>query len=165
MGKSINSVGSRRAKGTAIVRFVVILPALWLTACHSPQARRADSNDPAPQNATLSPGQPVTSDPSPPQNPDVLPGPIAGGYSDADETDPDLAKAKNLALKALAAKFPSNRSINSVRSQIQVVAGLNYKFEVDRQGLEGEHFEIVVYRDLKNHFSVTSVTHKAASGN
>lgn len=171
MGRQIdrNRLASRLFPSVAVPAAILratlaaILPVLWLTACHSPQAPGANQNDPTPQNTTLSPGQPVTPETSPRQNPEVLPGPIVGGYGDAAETVPDLAKAKSLALKALAAKFPSDQPIDAVRSQIQVVAGLNYKFEILRHGTPGERFEVVVYRDLQNHFSVTSVTRKPAS--
>lgn len=83
---------------------------------------------------------------------------IAGGYTDPGPTnaaDADESAARDLAIKEIYRKFPTRARVEKVTVQTQVVAGLNYRFQVVLSG--GAVYEAVVYRDLDDHMTVTSV--------
>lgn len=94
--------------------------------------------------------------------------PILGGYSKTSVSDDEVVAAAKFAVKRRARTTKSNISLFSIKNaQIQVVAGLNYRIclqvNVKRKSKKTamQSVEAVVYRDLKNSYSLTSWTEKA----
>ena len=85
-------------------------------------------------------------------------GVITGGYGDASMTDPDVLAAAQFAVKAQSRKQGTAISLVSVqRAEVQVVAGLNWRFDLRVKGVRGKQdVTAVVYRDLRNRYSLTS---------
>jgi Aspartic acid proteinase inhibitor len=87
----------------------------------------------------------------------------AGGYVSASVSDSNVVAAARFAVKERADK--QNASINLVsinNAQMQVVAGINYALcmQVNVKGKDDEeaaeqYVKVVVYRNLKNVFSLT----------
>lgn len=89
-------------------------------------------------------------------NPVPLPSPapmpqqqIIGGYSSVDVNDPEVQDAAQFAVQALGGLL--NRVTKAER---QVVAGMNYRLQLDLQN--GLGYEVVVYVDLQQHKQLTS---------
>jgi hypothetical protein len=84
---------------------------------------------------------------------------IAGGYGTANEENPELEKARKLAIEELYTRFPSRALVERVTSEVQVVAGVNYKFLVEMSGAPDQRnrYEIVVFRSLDGKMRVTDV--------
>lgn len=75
---------------------------------------------------------------------------LAGGWSDAEVTD-EVKKAAEFAVSALN---PSAKISNISAAKTQIVSGKNYEvhFTLDN----GEDWKVVVYRNLKNEYQLTS---------
>jgi hypothetical protein len=138
--------------------FIVAGAVAALAACSNPSTPAAggSSSSPPATPATSAPPSPTETAPPTPDPTDV----IAGGYGTADVNDPDLKAAQKLAVDALYKKFPQRGLVEKWTAEIQVVAGLNYKFDIQMTG--GKHYEAVVYRPLgaKPKLEVTSVVAK-----
>jgi glucose/arabinose dehydrogenase len=91
---------------------------------------------------------------APPAAPLARP-PMMGGYSPADGANPDVAKAKGLAVAAVMKDLSTPTAVKSISAEQQVVAGTNYKVHVTLS--TGDTYDVVVFRDLKGAMSVTSV--------
>lgn len=90
---------------------------------------------------------------------------ITGGYGDADVKDKDVIAAAKFAVKKGANKEKATISlINIKQARMQVVAGLNYEVclevNVKKSGKKTirKFAKAVVYRNLKNAYSLTSWT-------
>jgi hypothetical protein len=91
---------------------------------------------------------------------------VAGGYVDADATNADVVAAANFALKKRGKAQKAVVSLVSIsRARMQVVAGTNYEvcveIDVKRKAdkkADRQFARAVVYRNLKNKFSLTSWT-------
>lgn len=85
---------------------------------------------------------------------------IVGGYGAANEENPELAQAQKLAIEELYRRHPTRALVEKVTSEVQVVAGLNYKFQIEMSGAPEQRarYEVVVFRGLDRTMKVTSVT-------
>lgn len=83
---------------------------------------------------------------------------ITGGYGDVSKTDTEVRKAAAFAVKTRSRQSRKNlRLIDIEKAQVQVVAGLNYDLCMRlRDGKRYFHARAVVYKDLKNRYSLTS---------
>lgn len=82
---------------------------------------------------------------------------IAGGFGDADKTDPEIVSAARFAIKQQRRKLGQSLLLVSIeRAEIQVVAGLNYRLCL-KVNVKGKTQEVtaVVYRDLKQKYSLS----------
>jgi len=91
---------------------------------------------------------------------DVLaqPAQIAGGYSEASKTDPEVLSAARFAIKQERRKLGRHLSLISIeRAEVQVVAGLNYRLCLKLK-IKGKTQEAtaVVYKNLKQKYSLSS---------
>lgn len=90
---------------------------------------------------------------------------ITGGYGDADVKDAEVIKAAKFAVKKDSKKEKAMVTLVSIKkARVQVVAGLNYELclevNVKKSGKKAvkQFIKIVVYRNLKNVYSLTSWT-------
>lgn len=84
---------------------------------------------------------------------------ITGGYGDASRSSKEVREAATFAVKAHAKKI--GKAVKLVRiekAETQVVAGLNYRICMDVREGKGKQKRItaVIYRDLKQHLSLTT---------
>jgi Aspartic acid proteinase inhibitor/Sporulation and spore germination len=85
-------------------------------------------------------------------------GPLAGGYSDARVSDPDVASAARFAVREESRKTGRRVTLVAVRrAERQVVAGLNFRLllSVRAEG-PARDVRVVVYRNLQNVYSLSS---------
>ncbi|MEO8752496.1 MAG: hypothetical protein ABI624_07450 [Casimicrobiaceae bacterium] len=83
---------------------------------------------------------------------------IVGGYTDSspvNEAEANQKAARDFAVAEIYKKFPQRGRVESSTVKTQVVAGLNYQFHIVMTG--GNAYDAVVYRDLQDHMSVTSL--------
>lgn len=92
-------------------------------------------------------------------------GQITGGYGDADPKDKDVRAAAAFAVKKLGTDESAAISLVSIdKARIQVVAGLNFELCMEVSVKRGakkaakRFVKAVVYRDLKNRFSLSRWT-------
>jgi len=112
---------------------------LSLAAC-APAS--APASDPAPaEPATPAAVEPA---PAPAPTPDI--GPVAGGYAPASLDDEGVKAALAVATDAIYTRNPTRALVEKTEAQVQVVAGLNYAFDITMTG--GAHYKIVVYKPL-----------------
>jgi hypothetical protein len=86
------------------------------------------------------------------------PAQIAGGYSEASKTDPEVLSAASFAIKQESRKLGRRFSLISIeRAEVQVVAGLNYRLclKVKIKG-KTQKATAVVSKDLKQKYSLSS---------
>lgn len=87
-----------------------------------------------------------------------------GGYKEISKTDASAVAAANFAVSARAGKTGGTAELVAIeRAESQLVAGTNFRLclKVTTSGEENEAdvtelFKVVVYRNLKNVFSLTS---------
>jgi hypothetical protein len=91
---------------------------------------------------------------SQPAEPAAPPMVIAGGYGKADPADAGTKEAQAFAVAEIYKRNPTRALVEKADAQVQVVAGLNYEFDITMTG--GSRYKIVVYRTLQNALSVTS---------
>lgn len=85
---------------------------------------------------------------------------MVGGYTARDAKDPGVLAAAEKAIGLLQAKTndPSLALGKMVSAQTQVVAGSNYRLELELTSKSGPRkATVVVYRNLKDAYSLTSV--------
>jgi hypothetical protein len=80
---------------------------------------------------------------------------ISGGFGEANESAPGYAEARALALRELKKKAPRRAKVETISSEVQVVAGLNYRFEIGLSN--GQRWEVVVFRNLQGRQSVSRI--------
>jgi hypothetical protein len=84
------------------------------------------------------------------------PGPIAGGYSVAEPSDPGVQAAADFAVKEQSKKGGPVSLVGIVKVERQVVAGLNYRLCLDvEQAGKRERVQAVVYQDLQKQLSLS----------
>ena len=71
---------------------------------------------------------------------------IVGGYAPADANDPDVKAAESLAISEIYKRDPQRGLVESTTREMQVVAGINYRFIVKMTGTN--RYEIVVFKPL-----------------
>lgn len=91
-----------------------------------------------PGNATPAPAGPV----------------ITGGYGGADLNDAGVKAAQAIAVNEIYTRQPTRALVDKVTAETQVVAGLNYRFNITMSG--GATYRVVVYRNLQGEMSVSS---------
>ena len=79
---------------------------------------------------------------------------ITGGYAKADQAEASTKAAQDFAVAEIYKRDPTRALVEKVEVKVQVVAGLNYAFDITMTG--GARFKVVVYRDLQNVMKVTS---------
>ena len=92
-------------------------------------------------------------------------GQIVGGYGTADVKDKDVIKAAKFAVKKDGQNEKAAVTLVAInKAQMQVVAGINYELclqvSVKKTGKKAvkQFVKTVIYRDLKNTYSLTSWT-------
>ena len=85
---------------------------------------------------------------------------LVGGYGPANPSDPDLTVAEKLAIDEIYRAEPQRSLVESVISESQVVAGMNYRFTVRMSGMNA--YRIVVYKPLQGEMRITSFEKLAA---
>ena len=106
---------------------------------------------------TLTPAAPTPTETAAatPQATPTPPPQIAGGYASADADSADAKAALALATTELYRKFPQRALVEKTSTEVQVVAGLNYRFDIQMTG--GKHYIAVVYKPLQGPMAVSSV--------
>lgn len=79
--------------------------------------------------------------------------PITGGYAPADKDDVGASAAEKLAIDEIYRREPQRSLVESVTRELQVVAGLNYRFVVKMSGANS--YRVVVYRPLQGEMRVS----------
>jgi hypothetical protein len=79
--------------------------------------------------------------------------PITGGYAPADRDDVGANAAEALAIAEIYRREPQRSLVESATRELQVVAGLNYRFVVKMSGANS--YRVVVYRPLEGDMRVT----------
>jgi hypothetical protein len=82
---------------------------------------------------------------------------ITGGYAPADASTMGFDEAKALAIAEVYKREPQRGIAEKVTGQVQVVAGLNYEFDITMTGAN-HHYKVVVYKPLQGAMQVTSFT-------
>lgn len=84
---------------------------------------------------------------------------ISGGYGAANEEAPGLKEARELAVAEIYRRHPTRALVAKVETEVQVVAGLNYRFTITMSGdpVTAKRYAVAVYRDLQRRMSVTSL--------
>lgn len=97
--------------------------------------------------------------------------PFAGGYIKASVTDKQVIEAAKFALKKRSYSTKTTINLLSIKkAQTQVVAGSNYKiclhirYRRRAKGRDEQFVEVVVYRNLKKVYALTSWTVKNCAG-
>ena len=83
---------------------------------------------------------------------------MTGGYGDTSVTDKDVKSTAKFAVKTRAAQKHNRFKLVSIqKAEIQVVAGLNYRICMKVRDTKGRNstVTVVVYKDLKNHISLS----------
>lgn len=85
---------------------------------------------------------------------------IVGGFAPMTDEDEHSIKAKEMVIDAIYKKFPTRALVDKVDMDVQVVAGLNYRFKIEMSGpmKSRDIFVGVVYRDLEDKFELTDLT-------
>jgi hypothetical protein len=112
---------------------------------------------PQPTPAAPSIGAPATTAPAmaAPAEP-----PLVGGYTRGDVKDPAIGAAAAEAIRLLQAraKDPTLSLVTIRAADTQVVAGVNYRLELDVRSASGpRNVKAVVYKDLAGKYELTSV--------
>lgn len=89
-----------------------------------------------------------------PQVPEQREAVITGGYGKADPADARMKEAQDFAVAEIYKRNPTRALVESAEAQVQVVAGLNYAFDIKMTG--GAHFKVTVFRSLQNELSISS---------
>ena len=79
--------------------------------------------------------------------------PIVGGYAPANLESDAVKAAQAVALNEIYKNDKTSATIMKVEAQQQVVAGMNYKFDITLN--DNSRFQVTVYRDLQGEMSVT----------
>ncbi len=84
--------------------------------------------------------------------------PIAGGYAETSNNDPEVVSAARFAIRAEGRKVGASITLLSIeRAEVQVVAGLNYMLRLKvRVNNKTQDVTAVVYRNLKQTYSLSS---------
>lgn len=109
-----------------------------LAAC-APSTAPATDATPEPAPATVPEAAPA--EPVPPDA-----GPVVGGYGPASLEDEGVKAALKVATDEIYKREPTRALVEKTEAEMQVVAGLNYAFDITMSG--GAHYKVVVYRPL-----------------
>lgn len=76
-----------------------------------------------------------------------------GGFAQAKDSAPELRAARNMAVAELIKRKGANTAPNVIREEVQVVAGLNFRFLI--KTAQGPTYEVIVFRPLTGAMAVT----------
>lgn len=79
--------------------------------------------------------------------------PMPGGYGPASLEDPRVKEASDFAISEIYKRNPTRALVESVAAEQQVVAGMNYSFEIKMSG--GAVYHVTVFRSLQDDMSVS----------
>lgn len=92
---------------------------------------------------------------------DTIPsgGIVAGGYGGADLGDEWTREAYALAVEAIYEAHPTRAEVETVTSEVQVVAGLNYRFRIEMSGPPETRaiYRAVVFRSLDGAYELSEL--------
>jgi hypothetical protein len=140
-----------------MIRSGVAVVGLALLAACSPKeapAPAATASVAAAPTETTTPTPTATTAATPETTP-MPPPMITGGFAPADSASADVKAALALATAELYKKFPQRGLVEKSTAEVQVVAGLNYRFDIQMTG--GKHYTAVVYKPLRGDMAVSSV--------
>ncbi len=82
---------------------------------------------------------------------------ITGGFAAADPSADYVAPARQLAIDAVYEQRPTRALVDKVDVDVQVVAGLNYRFRIEMGGAPTARaiYVVTVYEDLSGNLEVT----------
>ena len=132
--------------------------AAFLAACQS-----APTGDTASQIASAQGGlsaPPALEVTQPPLDEDIIIDdnaprlPLTGAYAAADPQDIGANAAEKIAIEEIYRREPQRALVENVERELQIVAGVNYRFMVRMSS--GERYQIIVYRPLEGDMQVTS---------
>jgi hypothetical protein len=89
--------------------------------------------------------------------PEIPPGAqptLVGGYSPANDSDPELQAAEKVAIGEIYRREPQRGMVEDIQREAQVVAGMNYRFTVKMSGPNA--YRVVVFRPLEGEMQVIS---------
>ncbi len=78
---------------------------------------------------------------------------MVGGYGTADLNDESVKAAQALAVNEIYTRNPTRALVDKVSAEMQVVAGINYRFNIVMTG--GAAYRVIVFRSLQGEMSVT----------
>lgn len=143
-------------------RFIMICAALGVAAlaggCQSDDLGESNRQIPAAQGGL--PAPPALAATEPAVDDDIIIDdsaprlPLAGGYAPADANDVGATAAEKLALDEIYRREPQRARVESVTRELQVVAGINYRFVFKMSGAKS--YRVVVYRPLDGDMRITS---------
>jgi Cystatin domain len=81
---------------------------------------------------------------------------VTGGYAPADASAPGYKEAEALAIDTIYKREPQRSLVEAKSAQVQVVAGLNYLFDIKMSG--ANRYTIRIYRDLQGNLTVSEFT-------
>lgn len=79
---------------------------------------------------------------------------IVGGYGKADPAEARVKEAQDFAVAEIYKRNPTRALVETVDVKAQVVAGMNYAFDIRMTG--GAHFKVTVFRSLQNELSISN---------
>jgi hypothetical protein len=88
--------------------------------------------------------------------PPVAPPPMTGGYSSASLDNETVKAAQQLAVDEIYKREPTRTLVEKVEAQQQVVAGMNYRFDITMSG--GARYGVTVFHSLQGSMEVTDFT-------
>jgi hypothetical protein len=140
--------------------FIFILGGVLFLGCPAPKttnpkpdATNTEASDSAPTDDGAADSQPDNQ----PEN--EKPPVVVGGYSAADVKNADVQAAASKAIPLLQEKYGDKSiSLKSIKAaESQVVAGTNYRMTLELTTKSGaKEVKVVVYRDLKDNYTLTS---------
>jgi hypothetical protein len=86
-------------------------------------------------------------------------GVIVGGFAPASGDEPGYKEAEALAIDTIYKREPQRSLVESKSAQVQVVAGLNFRFDIKMSGQN--RYTVQVYRNLQGGMEVTEFTKTA----
>lgn len=79
---------------------------------------------------------------------------MTGAYGKADPANEMVKAAQAVAVNEIYTRNPTRAIVETVSVEQQVVAGLNYRFDITMSG--GVRFKVTVFRSLQGELSVTN---------
>jgi len=104
--------------------------------------------EPAAPAAAETPVEPVAPAPAAP-----IEAPMTGGYGGANLEDATVKAAQALAVAEIYKREPTRALVEKVEAQQQVVAGMNYRFNITMTG--GATYGVTVFNSLDGKMEVT----------
>lgn len=94
-------------------------------------------------------------------NSDAADSPLVSAYSETDDITAEMQSAEQFAQNAIYKAHPTRMLATTLSREVQVVAGLNYRFRIGMGGGGDAYktvYTVVVYRDLDGGMQVTELS-------